>query len=337
MSRTFSDSLQEVLAGRALETDRARRALGFVIDGGATAAQAGAFVAGLALRGVTCDEIVGFAQAVRERSLKAKPSRAPLLETCGTGSAVAFNISTTVAFIAAGAGVAVAKQVSRAVLGRCGSADVLDALGVRVDLPPESAARCVDEAGIGFFLSSRFHPALQSVASLRQDLGARTFFDLVEPLANPAGARLQLLGVYSTALVPVLARALKALGSDSAVVVSSRDGLDEFSLAAPSVVARLRGERIEEYEVDAAALGLLRRQATETAGGDAAANAKILLAILKGERSAAFEVALLNAAAALIVAGKAADFKEGLAMATESVDSCRALGALEGVKKASLA
>jgi len=335
MSVVFPEALKSLLAGRTLEVDQARRAMGFVIDSGASPAQAGAFVGALAMRGATCDEIVGFSQAVRERCVQVRVNRAPLLETCGTGAPGAFNISTTVAFIAAGAGVAVAKQISRAVVDRCGSADVLEALGIRVDLTPQQAARCVDEAGAGFFLSSAFHPTLQALSPLRRELGVRTIFDLLEPLANPAGAGQQLLGVYAAGLVPILARALKFLGSESAIVVSSRDGLDEFSLAAPSVVAQLRGGRIEEYEVDAAALGLKRCRPAQLAGGDAAANAKILVSILKGERGPAFDVALLNAAAALMVAGRAADFKEGLALAAESVDGCRAAEALEKVRKLS--
>ncbi|MCX5797807.1 MAG: anthranilate phosphoribosyltransferase [Elusimicrobia bacterium] len=335
MSGALSDALEAVLGGGTLPLQRARRAMGAVLGGGATPSQTGAFIGALALRGPTCDEIVGFSQAVRELGLKAPVSREPLLETCGTGAAGAFNISTTVAFIAAGAGAAVAKQVSRSAGKRCGSADVLEALGVRADMPAPLAARCVEEAGVGFFLSSLFHPALDSVRLLRRELAVHTVFDLLEPLANPAGATQQLLGVYSATLVPMLARALQALGSQSAMVVSSRDGLDELSLAAPAVVARLRGGRIEEYEVDAATLGFKPACNADLAGGDAAANARILLGILRGERGPAFDVALLNAAAALMVAGRAADFKEGLARAAESVDSCRALQALEAVRKLS--
>ena len=335
MSNAFPDALAAVLGNGTLPLHKARRAMGAMLSGGATPAQTGAFVGALAMRGPTCDEIVGFSQAVRELGLKAKVSRTPLLETCGTGAPGAFNISTTVAFIAAGAGAAVAKQVSRPTGKPCGSADVLEALGVHVDLPAPRAARCVEEAGVGFFLSSLFHPALDSVRLLRRELGVHTVFDLLEPLANPAGASQQLLGVYAPGLVPMLARALQALGSASAMVVSSRDGLDELSLAAPAVVARLREGRIEEYEVDAAALGFKPVRTADLAGSDAAANARILLGILKGERGPAFDVALLNAAAALMVAGLAADFKEGLARATESVDSCRALQALEAVRKLS--
>jgi anthranilate phosphoribosyltransferase len=337
MSRPFAEALETVLGGEALPLHRARRAMGEILGGGTTPGQAGAFVGALATRGPTSDEIVGFSQAVRELGVKAKVARAPLLETSGTcaygaGAAGAFNISTTVAFIAAGAGAAVAKQVSRSGGQRCGSADVLEALGVPVELAPERAARCVEEAGVGFFLSSLYHPALESVRSLRRELGAHTVFELMEPLANPAGATQQLLGVYDPALVPLLARALQALGAESAMVVSSRDGLDEFSLSAPVVVARLRSGRIEEYELDAASLGFKPVCGAAVAGADAAANAGILLGILKGERGPAFDVALLNAAAALMVAGLAADFKEGLARAAESVDGCRALQALETVR-----
>jgi anthranilate phosphoribosyltransferase len=332
MSNAFPEALESVLGGGTLAVHRARRAMGAVLGGGATPAQTGAFVGALAMRGPTCDEIVGFSQAVRELCLKAKVSRAPLLETCGTGVATVLNTSTTVAFIAAGAGATVANQVSRSSGKRCGSADVLEALGVRVDLPAPLAARCVEEAGVGFFLSSLFHPALGAVRLLRHELGVHTVFDLLEPLANPAGAAQQLLGVYAPGLVPMLARALQALGSQSAMVVSSRDGLDEISVAAPAVVARLREGRIEEYEVDAAALGFKPARTADLSDGDAAAHARILLGILKGERGPAFDVALLNAAAALIVAGRAGDFKEGLARAAESVDSCRALRALEAVR-----
>ena len=338
MSYTFAEALEAVLGGETLPLHRARRAMGEVLGGGPTPGQAGAFVGALAMRGPTGDEIVGFSQAVRELGVKAQVSRSPLLETCGTcaygaGAAGAFNISTTVAFIAAGAGAAVAKQVSRSTGRRCGSADVLEALGVPVELAPERAARCVEEAGVGFFLSSRYHPAMETVRSLRRELGVHTVFELMEPLANPAGASQQLLGVYDPALVPLLARALQALGSESALVVSSRDGLDELSLGAPAVVARLRAGRIEEYELDASALGFKPACNAALAGGDAAANARILLGILKGERGPAFDVALLNAAAALMAAERAADFKEGLALAAESVDSCRAFQALEAVRR----
>jgi anthranilate phosphoribosyltransferase len=329
----LGEALREVLGGRTLEIDRARRAMSVLMDGAALPSQAGALVGTLAMRGPTCDELVGFGQAVRERCVRVAVRRAPLLDVCGSSLAGSFNISTAVAFIASGAGVAVAKQVSHAVAGGSGSADTLAALGVRLDGGPQAAVACVEATGTGFFLGSVFHPALNNVLALRRELGVRTVFDLLEPLANPAGADCQLLGAYSAALVPMLARALKALGSEAALVVCSRDGLGAFSASAPAVVAQLRGGRIEEYEVDAAALGLQPCRRQDLAGGDAAANARILLSILRGERGPLFDAALLNSAAALMVAGQAADLKEGLARAEESVDSCRALEALESVRR----
>lgn len=329
----LAEALREVLGGRTLELDRARRAMSALMEGAASPGQAGALIGALAMRGPTCDELVGFGQAVRERCVRVKVERSPLLDLCGSGAAGSFNISTAVAFIVSGAGVAVAKQVSHAVAGNGGSADTLAALGVRLDAGPQAAVRCLEETGTGFFLSSVFHPALQGMLPLRRELMVRTVFDLLEPLANPAGAASQLLGAYSAALVPMLVRALKALGSESAMAVCSRDGLGAFSTSAPAVVAQLRGGRIEEYEVDSAALGMAPCRRQDLAGSDAAGNAKSLIAILRGERGPLFHAALLNAAAALMVAGQASDLKEGIGLAVESVDSCRALEALESVRK----
>ena len=325
MSVSFPESLRSVLAGRTLETDQARRALGFILGGGATPAQAGALCGAIIMRGVSVEELIGFGQAVREKSVKAPVKRSPLFEVCGTAAPGSFHVSTIVAFIAAGAGVGVALQVGR------GAADALENLGV--DLSSQKAGPCLEETGIGFFLFEAFHPALKGAAAFRQELGGCTPLDLLEPLANPAGAQRQLVGVCATAMGPVLCRTLQALGSESAMLVSSRDGRDELSLGVPSAVAHLRDGRIEQYELDAESLGLKRSAAVDLSKGKPEANAKILLGVLKGERGPVFDSALLNAAAALVVAGKAADFKAGLAQAEESVDSCRAIGVLEAVKK----
>ena len=319
MSVIFPESLKSVLSGRTLEVDQARRAMGSVIDGGASPSQIGAFVAALALRGPTCDELVGFGQAARERCARAQSLRTPLLEI-----SVALPIATAASFIVAAAGAALAQQVPSSADG------ILEALGIRVGSDPAVALRCVDDAGLGFFSSAVFHPELRSVLSLRGEFGVRTVFDLLGPLANPAGAQRQIVGAYAAGLVPILAKALQTLGSESVLVVHSRDGLDAFSLAAPAAVAHLREGRIEEYEVDSAALGLKRRS-----GADESFSAKSLISILKGERGPAFDSALLNAAAGLIAAGKAGDFKEGMALAEEAVDSCRALEVLEKVKRLS--
>ena len=323
MSAAFSEALKSVLGGRVLETDQARRAMGFILGNGATPAQAGAFLGAVILRGAACEELIGFGQAVREKCVKVEVKRSPLLEVCGTAAPGAFHVSTIAAFIAAGAGAAVALQVGR------GAADVLEALGIRAD---QKAGQCVEEAGAGFFPFKIFHPALQGVASLRRELGGSTVFDLLESLANPAGARRQVVGVCAPAMAPILARALQALGSEAAMVVSSRDGRDALSPGAPSAIAHLCAGRVNEYEVDAETRGFKRSTCADFSKGEPAANAKILLGVLKGERGPVFDAAILNSAAALVVAGKAADFKEGLALAEESVDSCRAIGVLEAVK-----
>ena len=326
----FPDILKIVLSGRALDRVQARAAMNALIGGSVTDAQAGALLAALRVRGETVPELVGFAEAIRARAVKVKPKRRPLIDTCGTGGdgSGTFNISTTVAFIAAGAGAAVAKHGNRAVSSRCGSADLLEALGVRTDVPPELAAECVDVAGVGFLFAPSHHPGFARMRHVRQQLAARTVFNLLGPLSNPAGARRQLLGVYSPSLVEPLAEALKALGSEDAMVVSSKDGLDELSLSGPTVVARLRGGRVTVSEVTPGSLGLKRRPLGSLAGGDAERNAWITRAILFGESGPARDVCVLNAAAALMVAGLARDWKDGRAMAEDSIDSGRAAASL---------
>jgi anthranilate phosphoribosyltransferase len=331
--KDITDALKRLLAGRALTRAEARAALGFVLDGKATDAQIGAFLASLRVRGETVPEIVGFAQALRARLTPVRVKRRPLLDTCGTGGdgAGTFNISTTVAFIAAGAGAAVAKHGNRAVSSRSGSADVLEALGVRTNLPPARAAACVERLGVGFLFAPSHHPGFARVGPVRRQLGARTVFNLLGPLANPAGAPRQLLGVYSTALVKPVAQALLALGAERAFVVSSRDGLDEVSLSAPTVVATLKGGRVTLSEFKPESVGLKRRPLSALAGGDARRNAVILREVLSGKKGAPREACLLNASAALQAAGLARDWREGLDLAARSVDSGRALAALAGL------
>jgi anthranilate phosphoribosyltransferase len=329
----FSDALKTLLSGAPLTRARARAALGTILDGEATDAQIGAFLAALRVRGETVPEIVGFAQALRARVKRVRVRRRPLLDTCGTGGdgAGTFNISTTVAFIAAGAGAAVAKHGNRAVSSRSGSADVLEALGVRTDLTPARAAACVEKLGVGFLFAPSHHPGFARVGPVRRQLGARTVFNLLGPLANPAGAPRQLLGVYSTALVKPVAQALLALGAERAFVVSSRDGLDELSLSGPTVVAALNGGRVVMQELTPEAVGLRRRPLSALAGGDARRNAVILRAVLSGRKGAPRDACLFNASAALQAAGLAKGWRAGLALAAESIDSGRALGALEAL------
>jgi anthranilate phosphoribosyltransferase len=333
--RALTAALKDLLAGRALSRPEARAAMGAVLDGKATEGQVGAFLAALRVRGETVPEIVGFAEALRARAKRVRVMRSPLLDTCGTGGdeSGTFNISTTVAFIAAGAGAAVAKHGNRAVSSRSGSADVLEALGVRTDLTPGRVARCVETLGIGFLFAPSHHPGVARVGPVRRQLGSRTVFNLLGPLANPAGARRQLMGVYSFALVRPVAEALRALGGERALVVSSRDGLDEMSLSGATVVARLSGGRVSVEEVTPESAGLKRRPLSALAGGDAARNAVILREVLSGKPGPAREASLLNASAALQAAGLAKTWREGVALAAESIDSGRALAALESLAR----
>lgn len=333
----MQDILKDLLDAKTLDRARARRAMDFLMDGKATPVQTAAFLAALRVRGETLDEVVGFAQSLRERSLKVVVQREPLIDTCGTGGdgSGTFNISTAAAFVAAGAGVAVAKHGNRSVSSRCGSADVLEALGVKTTTTPELMARCVEEAGVGFLFAQALHPAVKHAAPVRKELGVRTVFNLLGPLVNPAQTPRQLMGVYSVRLVALAAQALKELGSVEVLVVSSYDGLDEISLSGKTKVARLKAGRIEEFDIEPKDFGLPVYPPGAFAGGGAEDNARILLSILKGERGPARDIVLVNSAAALVAAGKASGIKEGLAPAAESIDSGKALKSLEKLKEIS--
>ncbi len=333
MADAFSAALKRLLAGERLTRGEARSAMGAVLDGKATDAQVGAFLGVLRVRGETVPEIVGFAEAMRQRAKRVTVRRRPLLDTCGTGGdgSGTFNISTTVAFIAAGAGAAVAKHGNRAVSSRSGSADVLEALGVRTDLTPLQAAACIEKLGIGFLFAPSHHPGVARVGPVRRQLGARTVFNLLGPLCNPAGAPRQLMGVYATGLVKPVAEALKALGCERALIVAARDGLDELTLSGATVVATLSGGRVLVDEITPEKVGLKRRPLSSLKGGDAKTNARILRAVLAGEPGPAREAGLFNAAAALIAAGLARDWREGVARAADSIDSGRALGTLNAL------
>ena len=326
----FGSALKVILSGETLSRVQARAAMKALMLGQATDAQAGAFLAALRMRGETVDELVGFAEAMRTRAVAVKPKRRPLLDTCGTGGdgSGTFNISTTVAFIAAGAGAAVAKHGNRAVSSRSGSADVLEALGVKTAGSPKLAAECIDVAGVGFLFAPIHHPAVARVGPVRRQLGVRTVFNLLGPLSNPAAAKRQLLGVYSIDLVRSVAEALKSLGSEKAMVVASKDGLDELSLSAPTIVARLSKGRVTMEEIRPKRLGFKLRPLSALRGGDAKKNAAITRSILYGVKGAPREVCVLNAAAALMVAGLARNWGEGVALSNASIDSGRAAASL---------
>jgi len=297
-----------------------------------------AFLTALRLKGETVEEITGCAQVMRRKAIAVQPTRDDLVDTAGTGGdgAGTFNISTAAAFVIAGAGLGVAKHGNRAVSGQSGSADVLEALGVSLDLTPEQVARCIDEVGIGFLFAQKLHPAMKNVAPVRRELGIRTVFNILGPLTNPARASAQIVGVYDGRLTKTMASVLHALGVRSAFVFHSSDGLDELTTTGINRVARFGDGQVYEEEIDAAQFGLPRASRDDLRGGRPDENARVMRDILAGqERGPKRDVVLLNAAAALVAGGKARDLREGLERASDSIDSGRAMAALEGLLKLS--
>jgi anthranilate phosphoribosyltransferase len=309
-----------------------------IADGSATPAQVGAFLAALRLKGETVEEITGAAEVMRARVDRIRVEREVFVDTCGTGGdgSNTFNISTGSAFVVAGAGVCVAKHGNRSVSSRCGSADVLGALGVNVDAGKEAVERCIAECGIGFLFAPRLHPAFKAVAGIRRELGIRSIFNLLGPLANPAGAQRQVVGVYEPRWVPILGGVLAALGARHAFVVHG-EGLDEIAVTGMTHVAEVKDGAVERYAMLPEDLGLRRWDRSEIAGGDAERNAAILRDVLSGQAGAPRDAVLANAAAALVAAEAAADLKEGVRLAAESVDRGGARDKLERLRALSQA
>ncbi|MBI5016554.1 MAG: anthranilate phosphoribosyltransferase [Deltaproteobacteria bacterium] len=329
-----------------------------IMGGEATHAQIAAFLTALRMKGETVDEITGAARVMREHATPIRPRRRAvavgaepvvsidrdeinveaetIVDTCGTGGSGTntFNISTTTAFVLAGAGVRVAKHGNRAVSSQCGSADVLEALGVNVDVTPEVVEECLAEIGIGFLYAPLLHSAMKHVAPVRREMGIRTVFNILGPLSNPARASCQVLGVYRAELTGVMANVLGRLGSKRAFVVHGSDGLDEITITGPTRVAELRDGAVREYDLAPEDFSLKRAPAEEIRGGDAAENARIVRAVLRGDKGPRRDIVLMNAAAALVVAGVSADLSAGVRLASESLDSGRALEVLEKLVQA---
>jgi len=325
------EALGAVAAGRTLTRAEAESAMTSVMQGEATPAQLGALLAALAVRGETVDEIAGFAAAMRAAAVPVAIASGAI-DTCGTGGdrSGTFNISTVAAIVAAAAGARVAKHGNRAASSACGSADVLEALGVKIDLGPESVASCIDEVGVGFMFAPRFHPAMRHAGPVRREIGIRTIFNVLGPLANPAGVKRQLLGVPSPALGERMVAVLRELGGERALVVHSADGLDEISPSGATRTWELRDGAIREGELVPEDLGLERAPRDSVRGGDSAANATIARSILAGEaRDGARTAVLLNAGAACYVAGLAKDVRAGVAVAGDAIKSGAAQRTLE--------
>jgi anthranilate phosphoribosyltransferase len=318
----FKALLAKLATGAVLSRQEATVAFTALMSGEVTAAQMGAMLMALRVRGETVEEITGAVQAMRSKVVRV-PAPADAIDVVGTGGdgSGSYNISTCAALIVAGAGVPVAKQGNRALSSRCGAADVLGALGVRIDLPPEGVARCIREAGIGFMFAPIHHPATKHVASTRLELGTRTIFNLLGPLTNPAGVRRQLVGVYSREWVEPIARVLASLGSQRAFVVHGLDGLDELTTTGPTAVASLDNGEVYTFEVVPEDVGLARADPVALKGSDAEGNAAALRAVLDGVAGPYRDAAAFNASAALMIAGRVDNLNEGLVMATKSIDS----------------
>ena len=303
------EAIAAILRGAVLTADEAEAAIDEVMRGDATPAQIAGFAVALALRGETAGEVAGCARAMRRHMTQVQVGRADAIDNCGTGGdgLGTFNISTTAAFVAAGAGCAVAKHGNRSASSRCGSAEVLEALGVRLDVAPKTMGRAVDEVGIGFLYAPLLHGALRHAAAPRRELGVRTVFNLLGPLANPAGVRRQVVGVARPQHVQLVAQALRELGCEHALVLHGAGGADELTLAGPNLVCELRDGEMREFTLDAEELGLPRAGVDALAGGDAQENAALAEGVLSGEPGPRRDAVLLNAAAAIYVGGAARD------------------------------
>ena len=316
-------ALSRLLDGHDLSRAQARDVMNEIMSGEATQAQIGGFLVALRLKGETADEIAGCAEAMREHVLPVRPKRDDLVDVVGTGGdgANTFNISTAAALVAAAAGAAVAKHGNRSASSTTGAADVLEALGFTLELPPERIERSIDELGFGFLFAQAHHPAMRHAAPVRRELAARTVFNVLGPLTNPAGARALVLGVYAPELAPTLAEALVQLDARRAFVVHGAGGLDELSPTGPNLVCEVADGNVRRYELDPVELGIPRCDPAELSGGDPATNAQALRGVLGGADGGHRSAVLLNAAGGIAAAGHAADLREGLELAREAIDS----------------
>jgi anthranilate phosphoribosyltransferase len=328
-------ALARTVAGTSLTEAEMEAAMRALMDGSATPAQVGGWLVALRMKGETVDEIIGAVRAMRSYALRIEPRAAVVVDTCGTGGDQrgTFNISTAAALIAAGAGLTVAKHGNRAMSGTVGGADVLETLGVKIDLPPAQVAACIDEIGIGFLFAQAFHPAMHHVAGARRELGVRTIFNLLGPLSNPAGARHQVVGVFAPEWTEPLAQALGRLGARHALVVHGDDGLDEISLAAPTQLSEWNNGSVRTYRVTPEEFGFSRCREDALEGGSREAAASIIRGILAGATGPRADISVLNAAAVIYVGGLAPSLAAGIDRARESIGSGRARQKLEQLVK----
>ena len=325
--KIMQSAIGKLIEGKNLTEAEAEAAMKCIMSGEATQAQIGSFLTALRMKGETIAEITAFARVMRKFASKITPKvSGTLVDTCGTGGdkIKTFNVSTAAMFVAAGAGVPIAKHGNRSVTSKAGSADVVEALGVRLDLEPQEVKRTIETIGIGFMFAPLFHGAMKHAIGPRREMGARTVFNILGPLTNPAGAQAQLMGVYDAALTEKLARVLKRLGCRRAMVVHGMDGLDEISTIGMTQISELKGGRVRTYKISPEKFGIKRTNKNEIAGADLDENARMMLRVLRGERGPRRDIVVLNAAAAIVIGGKARTMLEGIAIAKRSIDSRKA-------------
>ncbi|MDO8683657.1 MAG: anthranilate phosphoribosyltransferase [Armatimonadota bacterium] len=332
----IKEAIRKVVEGQSLTQEEAVQTMSEIMDGEATPSQVASFITALRMKGETVEEITGFVKVMREKSVKIKTNQARLIDTCGTGGDKldTFNISTASAVVLAGAGAPVAKHGNRAASSNCGSADVLEALGVSLALDAEQIGRSIDSVNIGFMFAPSMHPAMKYAVGPRKEIGVRTVFNILGPMTNPADAKFQVIGVFSDKLCEPMANVLKNLGTERAMIVHGMDGLDEISTLGKTRISELKDGKIRGYIFDAEDIGVARADAGAIAGGaDLQENAEILVKVLQGEKGPRRDIVCLNAGAALSVAGLAEDIKSGFALAEKTIDSGAALDALENFKR----
>lgn len=320
--------INKLVEGKDLNREEAEEAMKTIMSGNATQAQIGAFLTALRMKGETIEEISACAKIMREFAERINPKvDGTLVDTCGTGGdkVKTFNISTISALVVAGADIPIAKHGNRSVTSKAGSADVLEALGVKIDLPPKDVERCIEKTGIGFMFAPVFHKAMKHAIGPRKEMGIRTVFNVLGPLTNPASAKAQVLGVFDAGLTEKLANVLKNLGVERALVVHGLEGLDEISTMGQTKISELNGSEVRTYKIEPEDFGFKRAQITELSGGNAKYNARIVVDLLKnGEKGAKRDIVVLNAAAGIYVGGKATSIREGIELANESIDSGKA-------------
>lgn len=331
----IQDAIAKLIDRQHLTETEAETVMSEIMEGRATPAQIAAYLTALRMKGETADEITGSARAMRAKATRIRPNDPVVVDTCGTGGdgGATFNVSTAVAFVVAGAGVTVAKHGNRAVSSRAGSADVLTCLGVRIDLVPERVEECVNEIGLGFLFAPMFHDAMKHAVGPRQEIGVRTIFNLLGPLTNPAGASIQIVGVYSEALTDLIANVLMRLGGRHCYVVHGMDGLDEITLTDRTRVCEGKAGRLTSYVLEPRDFGFQRARPKDLAGGDAEENARIIRDILSGREGPRQQLVLINAAPALVACGKATTLQEGVALAHQVIRSGAAMDKLERLIK----